>query len=82
MLDFLMSHPQLDVAVCQAYPDIGNPNLKNGEITKERYEVYCIFVFNFLQRAFKHFDCDPKQLAEYIAQEIVMLRQVVAPRQA
>lgn len=52
MLDFLMTHPQLESTnLCNAYPNIGNPNLRNGERDKERYEVYCIFVFNFLMRA-------------------------------
>jgi hypothetical protein len=73
MLDFMMSHPQLESdAVCQAYPNIGNANLNNGENTKMRYETYCIFVFNFLLRAFKHFDNDGVKLGDYIGLEEIV----------
>jgi hypothetical protein len=75
MLEFLIAYPYLEnTANCHAYPNIGNANLRNGENAKERYEAYCIYVFNFLMRAFKHFDCDSKLLGDYIGlDEIVGL---------
>ena len=73
MLEFLIAHPYLEnTATCHAYPEIGNPNLRNGENAKERYEAYCIYVFNFLMRAFKHFDCDTAKLADYIGLEEIV----------
>jgi hypothetical protein len=68
MLEFLMAHPHLEKeSYCQKYPAL--PGDENG---KERYEVYCIFVFNFLLRAFRHFENDPKQLGEYIGLEEII----------
>jgi hypothetical protein len=68
MLEFLMEHPHLEKAeFCGSYPNItGHPN------GKERYEAYCIFVFNFLMRAFKHFGEDPAKLGDYIGLEEIM----------
>jgi len=69
MLEFLMAHPHLEKeSFCQKYPAL--PGDENG---KERYEVFCIFVFNFLLRAFKHFENDPVNLADYIGLEEIVL---------
>lgn len=68
MLEFLMEHPHLEKDdFCQSYPTMaGHPN------GKERYEAYCIFVFNVLMQAFKHFDGDPKKLGDYIGLEEIV----------
>jgi hypothetical protein len=69
MLEFLMAHPHLEKeSFCQKYPAL--PGDENG---KERYEVFCIFVFNFLLRAFKHFENDAAKLGDYIGLEEIVL---------
>ena len=68
MLEFLMEYPHLEKDdFCQSYPDI-----KGHANGKERYEAYCIFVFNLLMTAFKHFDQDGAKLADYIGIEEIV----------
>lgn len=73
MIEFMIAHPFVEnTTTCHAYPNIGNANLNNGDNNKMRYEAYCIFVFNFLLRAFKHFDNDPIKLGDYIGLEEIV----------
>jgi len=68
MLEFLMQYPHLEKDdFCQSYPDV-----KGHANGKERYEAYCIFVFNLLMAAFKHFDQDAVKLGEYIGIEEIV----------
>lgn len=68
MLEIWIAYPHLEKQdFTGGYPSlVGNPH------AKERYEAYCIFVFNLLARAFKHFGSDAAKFQDYIgAEEIV-----------
>lgn len=70
MIELSMQYPSLEKEeYCQAYPNCtGHPN------GKERYESFCIFAFNLLERIYNHFDGDPTKIGEYIhLEEMVRL---------
>lgn len=68
MLEFLIEHPHLEKPeFCQKYPDV-----PGGANARERYEAYCVFVFNLLMTAFRHFDGDPSKLGAYIGLEEIV----------
>ncbi len=68
--EFAMTYPTLEKdAFCEAYPDCpGDPN------AKERYENYCVYVFNTLATAFDFVGEDGKKLSEFIGAEELIRR--------
>lgn len=68
MLEFMIEHPHLEKdEYCQSYPAV------TGHVNgKERYEAYCIFVFNLLMTGFKHFGEDGDKLEEYLGVEEIV----------
>jgi hypothetical protein len=70
MIEISMEYPYLErEEFCNTYPNCsGHPH------SKERYENFCIFVFNLLMMIYRHFEGDRKRIGEYIhVEELVRL---------
>ena len=68
--EFAIAYPTLEKdAYCDAYPNCpGDPN------GKERYESYCVYVFNTLGAAFDFCGGDKKKMSEFIGVEELVRR--------
>lgn len=69
MIELTIQYPTLEKkAYISTYPECSGD--ANG---KERYENYCIFVYNLLGRIFKYYDGDRKEIeARYHIKEILL----------
>jgi len=68
--EFAIQYPLLEKDdVCAAYP-----NIKGDERCKERYENYCVYVFNTLAAAFDFCGGDRKKISEFICAEELIRR--------
>ena len=70
LTEFAITYPTLEKdAYCEAYPSCpGDPN------GKERYENYCVYVFNTLAAAFAFCGGDKKKINEFIGVEELVRR--------